>query len=170
VLNKTIEAALNDQIQVELHSAYIYLAMSAHFETQAMPGCAAWMRFQAQEEVGHAMRLFSFVNDRGGRVILKAIDQPEAEYGSPKAVFEAALKHEQYVTGTIHNLYALAVKENDFAAQSHLQWFIDEQVEEEKTAGDIVDLFAKAGDHEAAILMIDQQLGQRPAPAPAPAE
>jgi len=161
MLPQTIEAALNDQIQTELHSAYIYLAMSAHFESSALPGCAHWMRQQAREEVGHAMRLFNYVNDRGGRVVLKAIDQPQKDFGAPKEVFEGALKHEQHVTGTIHRLYELAVKENDFATQSHLHWFIDEQVEEEKTAGDIVDLFDRAGDHEAAILIIDQNLGAR---------
>jgi ferritin len=161
MLSNVLQDALNDQIQVELHSAYIYLAMSAHFEAAALPGCAGWMKHQAQEEVGHAMRLFDFVNDRGGRVVLKAIDKPEKEFGSPRQVFEAALKHEQHVTGTIHKLYALAVKENDYPTQSHLQWFIDEQVEEEKTAGDIVELFKRAGDHEAALLMIDHQLGQR---------
>ena len=161
MLSKILLDALNDQIQAELHSAYVYLAMSAHFEAEALPGCAGWMQHQAREEVAHAMRLFGFINDRGGRVVLKAIDKPEKEFGSPLEAFKTALKHEQYISGRIHDLYALAVKENDYPTQTHLQWFIDEQVEEEKTAGDIVDLFKRAGDDEAAVLMIDQQLGAR---------
>ena len=161
MLKPSIEDAINDQIRVELHSAYVYLAMSAHFESLALPGCAAWMRQQAREEVAHAMRLFTYVNERGGRVILQALDQPQKDFGTPKQAFEAALKHEQHVTGTINRLYELAVKEADFATQTHLHWFIDEQVEEEDTARNIVDLFTRAGDHEAAILMIDQKLAAR---------
>jgi ferritin len=161
MMSEKLLDALNDQIQAELHSAYIYLAMSAHFEAEALPGCASWMRHQAREEVAHAMRLFEFVNDRGGRVVLRTIDQPEKDFGPPLTVFEAALEHEKHISGRIHDLYALAVEEKDYPAQTHLHWFIDEQVEEEKTAGDIVDLFRRAGDHEAAILMIDRQLGVR---------
>lgn len=161
MLSKILLDALNDQIQAELHSAYIYMAMSAHFEAEALPGCAGWMQQQAREEVAHAMRLFGFINDRGGRVVLKVIDKPEEDFGAPLEAFKTALKHEQYISGRIHDLYALAVKENDYPTQTHLQWFIDEQVEEEKTAGDIVELFKRAGDHEGALLMIDQQLSAR---------
>jgi ferritin len=161
MLKAAVQDALNKQIQIELQSSYIYLAMSAHFESLALPGCASWMRAQAQEEVEHAMRLFTFVHDRNGRVMLEAIDKPASEFGTPKDVFAAALKHEQFVTGSINDLYALAVKENDYATQTHLNWFIDEQVEEEKTAGEMVDLFTRAGDHEAALLMLDKSLGQR---------
>ena len=161
MLTQAVQDALNKQIQIELQSSYIYLAMSAHFESLALPGCAGWMRAQAQEEVGHAMRLFTYVHDRNGHVILEAIDKPASEFGTPKGVFAAALKHEQFVTGSINDLYALAVKENDYATQTHLNWFIDEQVEEEKTAGEMVDLFTRAGDHEAALLMLDKSLGQR---------
>jgi ferritin len=161
MMSQKLLDALNDQIQAELHSAYIYLAMSAHFEAEALPGCAGWMRQQAREEVAHAMRLFGFINDRRGRVVLKAIDKPEKDYGRPLEVFKAALEHEKHISGRISDLYALAVQEKDYPAQTHLQWFIDEQVEEEKTAGDIVDLFKRAGDDEAAILMIDRQLGAR---------
>jgi ferritin len=107
------------------------------------------------------MRLYTCVIDRGGRVGLAAIDKPEKEFGSQKEVFEAALKHEQYVSSRIHELYDLAVKESDYPTQTHLHWFIDEQVEEEKTAGEILDMFARAGDHEAAILFIDNKLAGR---------
>jgi ferritin len=161
MLTQALLDALNRQIQCELHSAYVYLAMSAHFESLALPGCANWMRHQAQEEVNHAMRLYNYVIDRGGRIELAAIDKPEKEYGSPQEVFEAALKHEQYVSSRIHELYDLAVKEQDYPTQTHLHWFIDEQVEEEKTAGEILDMFARAGDHEAAILFIDNKLAAR---------
>ena len=161
MLSAALEKALNDQIQTELYSSYIYLSMAAHFEAQALSGCASWMRQQAQEEVEHAMRLFDYICDRGGRVTLLAIDQPKADFGTPKETFEAALAHEQHVSKTIHDLYALAVKENDLPTQRHLHWFIDEQVEEEKTAGDNVDMFTRAGEHQPALMMLDQQLGQR---------
>jgi ferritin len=161
MLTEALLDALNRQIQCELHSAYVYLAMSAHFESLALPGCSNWMRHQAQEEVNHAMRLYNYVIDRGGRIELAAIEKPAKEYGAPQDVFEAALKHEQHVTSRIHELYDLAVKENDYPTQTHLHWFIDEQVEEEKTAGEILDMFTRAGDHEAAILFIDNKLGSR---------
>jgi ferritin len=161
MLSEPIQKAFNDQIQCELYSAYLYLAMAAHFESAALPGCAKWMHMQANEEVAHAMRLFKFINDRGGRVVLQAIDAPPSDFGSPRDAFQNALEHERHVTARIHQLNELAAKENDYAAQSHLQWFIDEQVEEEKSAQDIVDLFDRARDHEAAIIFIDSKLAQR---------
>ena len=161
MLSPTMQSALNDQIQMELSSAYVYLAMSAHFEDVALPGCAGWMKHQAQEEMEHAMRLYTYVFDRGGRVVLQALPAPPAEFGAPKEVFEQALGYERKVTASIHDLYRTAVKEDDLPTQSHLQWFIDEQVEEEKTASEIVDLFARAGEHEPALLMIDNNLARR---------
>ena len=161
MLNDAVANALNDQIQLELSSAYHYLAMSAYFETLSLPGCAHWMQTQAKEEMAHTMRIYEYVHDRGGRVVLQAIEQPPADYGTPREVFEAALAHERTVTKSIHDLYALAAREGDLATQSHLQWFVDEQVEEEKTAGDLVGLFARAGDQDAALLFIDGKLAQR---------
>lgn len=160
-MNKKVEKAFNDQIQLELSSAYLYLAMAAHFEGQNLPGFAHWMKAQFQEEQGHAMRLYEHVNDRGGRVVLEAIEKPPTEFGSPREVFEAVLKHERKVTASIHKLYELAGKENDLAAQVHLQWFINEQVEEEKNAIDILAQLTAVEEHKHALLMVDHHLGQR---------
>jgi ferritin len=161
MLSKVVEDAINEQIKNELYSAYLYLAMSAHFEVANLPGSAHWMRLQSQEEVEHAMKFFDYVNERGGRVVLQAINQPPAEFKSPLDIFQQALEHEQKVTGMINNLYALAVKENDYPTQVMLQWFIEEQVEEEKSAGDVVEQLKMIGDHIPSLLMLDRQLGAR---------
>lgn len=161
MFNPTVEQALNDQIQKEFHSAYIYLGMSAYFEAENLPGAAHWMRHQAEEEQEHAMKIFDFINDRGGRVALQAIGQPPADFTSPLAVFEAAYAHEQKVTKSIHDLYALALREGDYPTQIMLQWFIDEQVEEEKNSSAIMAQLKMVGDSPAALLMIDRQLAAR---------
>jgi len=160
-MNERVEKAFNDQINEELFSAYVYLAMSAHFEAMNLDGFAGWMKHQAQEEVEHAMRLFTHVNRRGGRVILKAIGEPPLEYGSPLEAFEKALAHEQHITGTINALYEIALEEKDYPAQQELAWFIDEQVEEEENAGRIVELLKMAGDNKGALLMLDRELAKR---------
>src|SRR5687768_16066736 len=134
MLAQGVQDAINQQIKHEFFSAYVYLSMSAYFESTNLPGFATWMRSQAQEEVTHGMKLFDFINDRGGRVVLHPIDGPPTDFKSPLEVFEQALKHEQAVTAMIHKLYEVAFKANDFATQVELQWFITEQVEEEKTA------------------------------------
>ncbi len=161
MLSEAMQTALNDQIQKELHSAYIYLSMSAYFEAQNLAGAAHWMRHQSEEEQEHAMKIFEFVTDRGGRVVLQAIGAPPSDFASPLAVFEAAYAHEQKVTKSIHDLYALAVKESDYPTQVMLQWFIGEQVEEEKNASTIVEQLKMVGDLPAAMFMIDRQLGSR---------
>jgi ferritin len=161
MLTKSVQEAINEQIKHEFFSAYLYLAMSAYFDDQGLTGFSAWMRMQAQEEVVHGMRLFDYAGDRGGRVVLHAIGQPPSDFGSPLKCFEAALTHEQEVTASIHELYALAVKEKDYPTQVQLQWFITEQVEEEKSAGDIVDKLRLAGDQKAALLLLDRDLGAR---------
>lgn len=161
MLSKVVEDAINEQIKNELYSAYLYLAMSAHFEAANLPGSAHWMRLQSQEEVEHAMKFFDYVNERGGRVVLQAINQPPVEFKSPLEIFQQALEHEQKVTGMINNLYALAVKENDYPTQVMLQWFIEEQVEEEKSAGDVVEQLKMIGDHTHGLFMLDRQLGAR---------
>jgi ferritin len=160
-MNERIQAAFNDQINEELFSSYIYLAMSAHFEGMNLEGFASWMRLQAQEELAHAMRLFDHINRRGGKVALKAVGEPPAEFGDPLEVFEKALAHEQHITGCIHKLYKIAVEEGDYPAQLELQWFVDEQVEEEENTGRVVDQLKMAGDHQVALLMLDRELGQR---------
>ena len=161
MLNPTVQQALNDQVQKELHSAYIYLSMAAYFEAENLPGAAHWMRRQAGEEQEHAMKIFDFIQDRGGRVTLQAIDAPPATFSSPLAVFEASYAHEQKVTKSIHDLYALAVQEADYPTQVMLQWFIDEQVEEEKNASAIMAQLQMVGDSPAALFMIDRQLAAR---------
>jgi ferritin len=161
MLSNAVEKAINDQIKNELYSAYLYLSMSAYLESANLSGMARWMRLQRDEEMAHAMKFFDYVYDRGGRVVLQAIDQPPAEFGSPLDVFEKALAHEQKVTGLINQIYDLAVKENDYPSQIELQWFITEQVEEEKSAGDIVELLKVIGDHGPSVIMVDRQLGAR---------
>jgi ferritin len=161
MLNKKVQEAMNEQIKNELYSGYLYLSMSAYFEANNLPGFARWMRLQAEEEQEHALKFFDFVHDRGGRVVLQAIDQPPAEFESQLAVFELTLEHERKVTRLIHELYALALQENDYASQVMLQWFVDEQVEEEKNAEQIVETLKMVGDGGQALVMLDRQLGQR---------
>ncbi|UCG58223.1 MAG: ferritin [Phycisphaerales bacterium] len=161
MISKKMVEALNDQINAELYSAYLYLSMEAYFESKNLTGFAKWMRAQTQEEVVHAMKIYDFVNERGGRVALKAIEQPPTEWKSPLAAFEAAYKHEQLVTGLINNLVNLAVAEKDHATNSFLQWFVDEQVEEETSVDNVVQNLKMAQDAPGALFMLDRELGQR---------
>jgi ferritin len=160
-MNQRVEKAFNDQINEELFSAYMYLAVAAHFKAMNLDGFAGWMRHQADEEVEHAMRLFTHINRRGGRVVLKAIGEPPLDFGSPLEAFQKALAHEQHITGTINALYEVAVEEKDYPAQMELQWFIDEQVEEEENTGGVVELLKMAGDNKGALLMLDRELARR---------
>jgi len=161
MLGKKMQDAYNEQINKELYSAYLYLSMSAWAETQNLPGFAHWMHEQFEEETEHALKFFEHVVDRGGRVVLKAIDAPEVEWKSPLAMFEQVLEHEKYVTSLIHGLYALAVKENDYPSQVLLQWYISEQVEEEKHASYIVDTLKTVGEKGQALVMMDRELAKR---------
>jgi ferritin len=161
LLGTAIEEAMNEQIKNELFSAYQYLSMAAYCESENLPGFARWMRTQAQEETGHAMKFYDFILERNGRVALRAIDGPVVEFGSPLEVFEEALEHERRVTAMIHDLYGLAVGENDYASQTFLQWFVTEQVEEEKNAGDVVETLKMVGDKSEALFLLDRELGQR---------
>lgn len=170
MLSQAVQDALNNQINLEFSSAYAYLAASAHFENASLPGFATWMRKQYEEEILHAMRLFDHMHDRGGRAQLKAIAEPTGKFDKALDAFEMALKHEQKVTASIHNLYALAAKENDYATQAMLQWFINEQVEEEKNVGQVVDWLRMGGDSPVALLMLDQKLGARGGEAEAQGE
>ncbi len=160
-MDEAVQDAVNEQIKDELFSGYMYLSMTAHFENGNLPGFAHWMRLQAQEELAHAMRLFDYMNRRGGRVVLQAVNQPPVEFGSALSVFEQALEHERLVTGLIHKLYELAAEKGDWATQQELQWFIAEQVEEEDSAGRAVDQLRMAGDDSVALLMLDQQFAAR---------
>lgn len=160
-MTKTVLDALNEQIKDEIHSAYIYLSMSTWCEAANLPGFAHWLRAQTEEELEHAMKLRAYVEDRGGRVVLKAIDAPPTEFKSPLDLFQKVLEHERKISGLIHGLYALAVKENDYPSQIALQWFITEQVEEEKIATGIVEQLKAIGDAPVPLLMIDRQLAAR---------
>jgi ferritin len=162
-ISKKMAEALNGQINAELYSAYVYLSMSAYFESEDLKGMASWMKAQAQEEVAHAMKIYNFVHERGGRVKLLPIEGPATDWDGPLAVFEAALKHEQHVTGLIHELVSKATAEKDYATKNMLDWFVDEQVEEEATASAIVAKLKMSGGEGPALLMLDAQLGAREA-------
>ncbi len=169
MLKPKMEEALNRQINAELHSSYLYLSMAAYFESQTLPGMANWMRIQAQEEEVHAMKLFDFIHERDGRVLLTEIEGPETEWESPLDAFRAAFAHECKISGLINDLVDLSIKESDHATNAFLQWFVSEQVEEEANAKAIVDKLKLAGGNSVALLMIDGELGQRTA-APADGE
>lgn len=164
MISKNVESALNDQINNELSSYYSYLAMTAYLETTPFSGFAGWMRSQAEEEKAHAMKIFDYLNDRGGKVVLKAIDQPKTDYSSPLEIFKTSLNQEMQVTSQINELYETAREEKDFTTQAFLDWFLDEQVEEEKSAQDMVDRLEFAGDKPEALLLLDTQAANRPTP------
>ncbi len=161
MIGKKMQDAFNGQIQAELYSAYLYLSMSIYCERKNLKGFAAWLRVQYQEEMDHAFKLMAYVGERSGAVQLQAIDAPPAEFGSPVEVFEKVLAHEQHVTSLINNVYEVALTEKDFAAQIFLQWFITEQVEEEASAGEMLEKLKTAGDKGGTILYLDKEAGKR---------
>jgi len=161
MISKKMAEALNGQINAEFYSAYLYLSMEAYFESEDLPGFANWMRAQIQEESMHAMKIYDFVNERGGRVLLKSIEQPPTEWESPSAAFEAAYKHEQKVTGLINDLVNLAIEERDHASNTFLQWFVNEQVEEEASVNEVVQKLKMINNAPDRQLLIDRELGQR---------
>jgi len=161
VLNLTVEKAINEQINAELYSAYLYLSMSAYLETQSLPGFANWMRIQFQEEQAHALKFFDYVNERGGKVTLTAIEEPATDWSSVSAVFENTLEHERLVTGKINHLMDIAMEEKDYATESFLRWFIDEQVEEEATAETILSHVERVEGNGNGLMMLDRELGSR---------
>lgn len=158
MLSKDVQNAINVQIRNEYYSSYLYLSMSAYCESKNFPGFASWLRRQSDEELQHAMRLYDYLLDRDSRVILEAIDQPPSEFGTLLEMFEEVLEHEKEVTAMIHKLYELAVSNNDHATSVILQWFIEEQVEEEKSATDMVEQLKMAGKNSAALLMLDREV------------
>lgn len=160
-MNKKVYKVFNEQVQAELYSAYMYLAMSVHLEDENFKGMAHWMRLQYEEEREHAFRLMKFMQERGVKPELLQIDMPPAEFGTPLEVFSKALEHEKYVTSRIYEMYEVAMKEKDYAAMSHLLWFIDEQVEEEDQTREIVDKLMMVGDNMNGLFVIDGQLGSR---------
>jgi ferritin len=153
--------ALNDQINAELYSAYLYWAMSAHCQDVGLTGAAQWLYAQAQEEFVHAKVFFDHILERGGSVELEALEKPPAKWESLLEVFEGAYEHEQYISGRIHSLVRLAREEGEYASEPLLQWFVSEQVEEEAAANDVVQQLRLAGAQGAGLFMIDRQLGTR---------
>ncbi len=165
MLKDVMQAALNDQINAEMGAYYTYLSMSAWFEDRDFRGFAAWMRRHAEEEMMHAMKLFDYINERNGRVLLQALAQPTTDWDSPLTVFQDALSHEQHVTQLINDLVKLASRENDQATYSFLQWYVDEQVEEEALVDAAIQDLNLVGDFGPGLFLLDRELGTAPAAA-----
>jgi ferritin len=161
MLSEKIEKVLNGQVNAEMYSAYLYLSMSAYFQSISLSGFASWMKVQAQEEMVHAMKFYDFLNERGGRVTLQQIEAPQIEWDSPLAAFEGVFQHEQKVTGLINDLVELALDKHDHATNIFLQWFVTEQVEEEDSANEVVQKIKLMGDAKGGLFMLDRELGQR---------
>ena len=161
MISKVIQDGLNAQINHEFYSSYLYLSMASYFESVNWPGFAAWVRVQSNEEETHAKKFVAYVQDRGGRVILDVIKAPPTEFKNALDVFQQVYAHEQHVTALINSLYVQAVKESDYATQGALQWFINEQVEEEKNASLIVEQLKRIGDSTGSLFALDHHLGKR---------
>lgn len=161
MLSEKMQKALNDQINAEMYSSYLYLAIAAYFEDANLPGFAHWMRLQADEETVHAMKFYDYIIERHGRVELAALDAPPKAWDSALAAFEASFEHEQYITGRINKLVDLALKESDHATNSFLKWFVDEQVEEEANVDAVVQDLRRVEGVPAGMFMLDRELGQR---------
>ena len=161
MIPKNVLEALRVQIQKELYSAYYYLSMSAHFVSVNLPGFAHWTRKQFEEETSHGLKIYDFIHERGGRVVLEAIDKPPTEFKTPLDVMTKVLEHERSVTASINALYELAVKEKDYPTQIMLEWFIKEQVEEERSVDEVINMLKMVGDAPAGLIMLDRQLASR---------
>ena len=169
-ISKKIMDNFNAQINREYFSSYLYLAMAGYFETANLKGFANWMRVQAEEEKLHAMKFYDFILERGGEIELEALEKPPKSWDSPLVAFQEALKHEEFITGHIHNLADISLEEKDHAAHSFLKWFVDEQVEEEDTANEIIGKLKLVGDSGGGLFMLDAELNQRPMVTPTPAD
>ncbi|MCD6532488.1 MAG: ferritin [Deltaproteobacteria bacterium] len=165
MINERVEKALNEQVNAEIYSAYLYLSMSSYFESVNLPGFAQWMKAQAQEEMVHGMKIYDFIHERGGRVLLSAIEAPQTEWANPVAVFVATLEHEQKVTALINGLVDIAIAEKDHATNIFLQWFVTEQVEEEASVDAVLQKLKMVGDQGHGLFMMDRELGARGAVA-----
>jgi len=161
MIKEKIEKSINDQINAEMYSAYLYLSMAADFAEKGLDGFESWMRVQAQEELSHAMKFLDYLQERGGRVELDEIEKPQKEWGSVLEAFEDAYEHEQYVTERINKMVDLAEEEGDRATFNMLQWYVEEQVEEEDTAEDIVQKLKMIGDNSSGLFMFDNKMGER---------
>ena len=161
MIGDKLQEALNRQLNWELYSSYIYLSMSAYFESIGLAGSAGWMRVQAQEEVVHVMKFFTYINERGGRVLMQPIDGPSTEWASLLDAFTDAYKHEQGVTARINDLVDMALEEKDHPTNNFLQWFVAEQVEEEASVGDVIQKLKLVGEASGGLFMLDRELGAR---------
>ncbi|NJP05202.1 MAG: ferritin [Chloroflexaceae bacterium] len=161
MISQRVHQALNEQIAYEFHASFVYLSMAAYFDTQNLPGFARWMRVQSEEEMKHAMKFFDFILDRNAKVSLQALPQPPVDFASAEEVFQKALEHEQKVTGLINRIYQMAVEDNDYPTQVMLHWFIEEQVEEEKNVGQVLETVKMAENRAWSLLILDRQMGQR---------
>jgi ferritin len=161
MISNKLADAINEQINRELFSEYLYISMQAWFADQSLDGMASWMDAQGKEERFHAMKFFNYLLERGARVKLKAIEEPTFDFENPLKAFAMALEHEQFITKSINELMDLAITENDHATRSLLQWYVDEQVEEEASVDKIVNMLKMIGDNGHGIMMIDRELGQR---------
>ncbi len=159
MLTEKMQQALNDQVNAELQAYYTYLSVSAYFEDQNLRGFAGWMRTHSDEEMVHAMKILDFIHSRRGRVKLQLIPQPKTEWGSALEAFQDALKHEQHVTDLINKLVELSTQEGDYATHSFLQWFVDEQVEEEQLVDDVIQDLKRVGDFGPGLFLLDRELG-----------
>ncbi len=161
MLSAKIEKALNEQVNKELYSSYIYLSMSAYFESKNYGGFANWMKVQSEEEREHAMKIYDYINTRDGRVTLQAIQSPKTEWAKPLEAFEEAYAHEQYISKSINDLVSLAYEEKDHATVEFLNWFVKEQVEEEAASRDVVEKMKMVGDSSNTLFLLDRELGKR---------
>lgn len=161
MISEKIQTAFNEQIKHELDSDYLYLSMAAWFKSNGWDGMSHWMTLQAKEEYGHAMRFYDHINERNGRVTLLGIDKPRSEWASPLQAFQEAYKHEQEITAKINNLVKLSNEQGDYAALSFLNWFVNEQIEEEASTLKGAQMLERAGTSGAGLLMLDKQFGKR---------
>ncbi len=167
MLSEKMTEALNEQINKEMYSAYLYLDMSANCTHEGLDGFANWFMVQYQEEMSHAMKIYDYINDQGGKVVLDAIEKPPGTFGTPLEMFEATLKHEQFVTKSIHELVDLANEEKDYATQIFLQWFVTEQIEEEANDNEMIAKLKLVGNDGNGLFMIDKELAARAFTEPA---
>lgn len=168
MIKERVRKVINEQINKELYSSYLYLSMSAYFENRNLKGFANWTRIQALEESAHALKFFDYINSRGGKVELTAIEAPKTSWNSIVEVFEEIYAHEQLVTESINNVAVVAFEEKDFATSTYVQWFVNEQVEEEANSSGLVEQLKLVGDNSSGIFMLDKELATRVFVAPPP--
>ena len=167
MISEKMQSELNEQVNKEFYSAYLYLAMAAYCTTIGLPGFAHWMRLQYEEENMHVTKMYDYILAQGGEIHLKKIEEPGKEFGSPVEIFEQTLEHEQFITRSINNLMGLAIEERDYATQTFLQWYVTEQVEEEANVNDVLNPLRMVGNDKGGLMMIDQNLSNRAGAAPA---